>query len=83
MKGSGLRIYAIIYLIFLYAPVFLLPVFAFNSGTIIAFPLKGFTTDWFAAMLDNPSLRQAVGNSLLIAVSSSVIAFCLMILRPP
>ena len=74
MKGSGLRIYAIIYLIFLYAPVFLLPVFAFNSGTIIAFPLKGFTTDWFAAMLDNPSLRQAVGNSLLIAVSSSVIA---------
>lgn len=42
--GAGLRLYALVYLLFLYAPILLLPVFAFNSGTIIAFPLKGFTT---------------------------------------
>ncbi|MFM2355638.1 MAG: hypothetical protein RLZZ528_1374 [Pseudomonadota bacterium] len=73
-KGSGLRAYAIAYLLFLYAPVFLLPLFAFNDGTVIAFPLRGFTTNWFAAMFANEALRQAVGNSLLIAVCSSVIA---------
>ena len=42
-NGNGLRTYAILYLIFLYAPIILLPLFAFNDGTIIAFPLKGFT----------------------------------------
>ena len=40
----SLRIYAIAYLIFLYAPIILLPIFAFNDATIIAFPLSGFTT---------------------------------------
>jgi len=73
-KLSGLKAYAIVYLVFLYAPIVLLPIFAFNSGKIIAFPLKGFTTDWFAEMWANPSLRRALANSLIIAISSSVFA---------
>ena len=77
MKGQGLRAYALLYLLFLYAPIILLPVFAFNSGTIIAFPLKGFTTDWFAQMWANETLRRALVNSLTIAVSSAVLATCL------
>ena len=77
MKGSGLRIYAIAYLIFLYAPIVLLPIFAFNAGTIIAFPLKGFTTDWFMQMLENQTLRRAFTNSLIIAISSATFATCL------
>ena len=77
MKGSGLRLYAIAYLIFLYAPILLLPIFAFNSGTIIAFPLKGFTTDWFAQMFANETLRRAFFNSLIIAISSATCATCL------
>ncbi|AXC50432.1 ABC transporter permease [Paracoccus suum] len=76
-QGRGLRAYAILYLLFLYAPIVLLPIFAFNSGTIIAFPLKGFTTEWFAQMAGNATLRRALGNSLTIAVSSAVFATCL------
>lgn len=76
-SGFGLRVYALIYLLFLYAPILLLPVFAFNSGTIIAFPLKGFTTEWFTQMLENVSLRNALTNSLTIAVSASILATCL------
>ncbi|WBU57948.1 ABC transporter permease [Paracoccus sediminicola] len=74
MKGSGLRIYAIAYLIFLYAPILLLPLFAFNSGTIIAFPLKGFSTDWFSQMVADATLRRAFTNSMIIAVSSALLA---------
>ncbi|WP_294923212.1 ABC transporter permease [uncultured Paracoccus sp.] len=77
MKGRGLRIYSILYLLFIYAPILLLPVFAFNSGTVIAFPLKGFTTEWFAQMAGNATLRRAIANSLTIAVSASVLATCL------
>ncbi|MDO5657171.1 MAG: ABC transporter permease, partial [Paracoccus sp. (in: a-proteobacteria)] len=74
MKFPVLRAYSIAYLLFLYAPILLLPIFAFNSGTIIAFPLKGFTTEWFSQMAGNTSLRSAVYNSLTIACSTAVFA---------
>lgn len=77
MKFGWLRGYTLLYMIFLYAPIIVLPVFAFNSATIIALPLKGFSTEWFVEMAANRSLRQALGNSLLIAGSSAVFATCL------
>ncbi|WP_116084186.1 ABC transporter permease [Tropicimonas sp. IMCC34011] len=70
----GLKLYAIGYLIFLYAPIALLPLFAFNDGTVIAFPLQGFTWKWFAGLATTPALHDAVINSLLIAVTSAILA---------
>lgn len=74
MKSPGLRAYAIGYLIFLYAPIICLPIFAFNDNKVVAFPLTGFTTKWFAQMWADSSLREAVGNSLIIAISSAILA---------
>lgn len=69
---KGLRAYAVAYLLFLYAPIVLLPIFAFNDGTIIAFPLQGFTTKWFSELWTNSALHDAVGNSLFIAVMTAI-----------
>lgn len=77
MKGRGLYAYAVGYLVFLYAPVLLLPLFAFNDSTVIAFPLQGFTTRWFADLAGIKALHDAVLNSLLIAVSTAILATCL------
>lgn len=77
MGGRILKTYALAYLVFLYAPILLLPVFAFNDGTIIAFPLQGFTTKWFEAAAGDAALARALKNSLIIAVSASVLATCL------
>lgn len=74
MKFSWLRGYAILYLLFLYAPIILLPLFAFNASTIIAFPLQGFTTEWFVELTTIEALHGAVGNSLFIAVTTALIA---------
>lgn len=76
MKGRGFQIYAIFYLIFLYAPIALLPLFAFNNSTVISFPLTGFTTEWFSQLWTDTSLWQAVKNSLTVAVSVSILATC-------
>jgi len=72
-----LRIYAIAYLVFLYAPIMLLPIFAFNDQTIIAFPLGGFTTQWFSELWTTTALHTALKNSLLIAVTTAVLSTCL------
>lgn len=74
MKFSFLRGYAVAYLIFLFAPIVLLPIFAFNSGKIIAFPLTGFSTDWFEILLQRPALHTALKNSMIIACTSAVIS---------
>ncbi|MEK9610133.1 MAG: ABC transporter permease [Alphaproteobacteria bacterium] len=64
--------YAVIYLIFLYAPVILLPLFAFNDSAIIALPLSGFTFHWFGLLWDTKALHEALYNSLLIAVVTAI-----------
>ncbi len=73
-SGRGLKGYTIGYLIFLYAPIILLPLFAFNDSKIISFPLSGFTTNWFVEMWNDAQLWNALKNSMIIALSSAVIA---------
>lgn len=77
MRPSALGLFAGLYLIFLYAPIILLPIFAFNDGTVIAFPLQGFTWHWFSDLAGIPALHEATVNSLIIAVSVAVLSTCL------
>lgn len=70
--SSTLTAYAFLYLAFLYLPVLFLPLFSFNSGTIIAFPIKGWTLDWYRQLGDQDTLIQALWNSLGVGI---VVAF--------
>lgn len=72
--SRGLRAYAVAYLAFLYGPVALLPILAFNDSAVVNFPLKGITTRWFGQLWETPALHEAVVNSLYVGVSSAVIA---------
>jgi len=73
-KAFGLRTYAIIYLIFLYAPIILLPMFAFNDSKVIAFPLSGFTTEWFGQMWEDDQLFRSLKNSMIVSLTTAVLA---------
>ncbi len=74
MKFPVLKTYTVAYLIFLYAPIVLLPIFAFNDSKVIAFPLQGFTTNWFKAMWADTQLFHALKNSMIVSVSTSILA---------
>ena len=69
-----LSYYAIFFLAFLYVPVLLLPLFSFNDSIFVAFPLKGFTTNWYADMLANEQMHAALVNSIKVGIAASVIA---------
>jgi spermidine/putrescine transport system permease protein len=73
-KPLALPVYALAYLIFLYAPIVLVPVFAFNDSIILSFPLEGFTVKWFGEMWNDAQLFNALRNSLIVAVSSAALA---------
>lgn len=68
----GLQTYVIVYLAFLYIPVLFLPLFSFNDGTIVAFPLKGFTLKWYGELAEADTLVQALFNSLLVGAVTAV-----------
>ncbi len=74
---NWMMIYAVGYMAFLYAPVVLLPLFAFNDATIIAFPLSGGTTKWFSTLWNTEALHHAVVNSALVAVATALISTAL------
>jgi len=75
MKNAPLlRGYTLFYLLFLYGPIILLPIFAFNDSKVVTFPLQGFTLQWFGEMLADQNLRNAAKNSLIIALSVASIS---------
>lgn len=73
-RFGPLGIYAITYLAFVYIPVMFLPLFSFNDSTFIAFPLKGFTLDWYKTLAKTEGLIDALYNSIKVAAIVSVLA---------
>ena len=58
---------------FLYAPIVVLILFSFNKSKSRAL-WTGFTLDWYRKMFTNEKILTALGNTILIAVISAVIA---------
>jgi spermidine/putrescine transport system permease protein len=72
-----LRSYFAGILLLLYLPIALLLTFSFNATTRLAFPLEGFTLDWYAAVLDDSALLTAARNSLVVGAVSATLATAL------
>ena len=72
--NQPLHIYALLYLAFLYIPVLFLPLFSFNDSIYISFPLKSFTTKWYASMISNEPLLAALLNSIKVGATTAVLA---------
>jgi spermidine/putrescine transport system permease protein len=66
--------YFVLLVIFLYAPLAVLLLFAFNDSTVMAFPIKGLTTKWFSAGLTDGDLTHALARSAVIAVLDGIAA---------
>ncbi|HLJ04534.1 MAG TPA: ABC transporter permease [Solirubrobacteraceae bacterium] len=60
--------------VFLYAPLVVLLVFAFNAGTIPTLPIKSFSTHWFSRAFQDTELTSALLRSLLIALVNGLAA---------
>jgi spermidine/putrescine transport system permease protein len=76
MRGLGswlVRGYLAAVLVFLYLPIAVMMVMAFNRSPLYQLPLE-FDTVWFGALMHNEKLLRASLNSILIAIANTVIA---------
>jgi ABC-type spermidine/putrescine transport system permease subunit II len=64
----------VLVVVFLYLPLVVAVLFAFNSGQTLTWPIQGFTLRWFDQIFSDPSFRRALRTSLLAATATAVIA---------
>ena len=67
------KLYIALILVFLYAPIVVMIFFSFNA-TVSTSVLGGFSTRWYQSLLHDTGTMKALTNTLLLAVTSSVIA---------
>ncbi|MTH64294.1 ABC transporter permease [Paracoccus shanxieyensis] len=70
----ALRVFVIIALLWLIIPVLIIVPMSFSSARFLAFPPPGWSLRWYESYLGNPGWMAATRTSLIIAVSSSLIA---------
>ncbi|MBW7573602.1 ABC transporter permease [Caproiciproducens faecalis] len=69
------RIYSAILFLFLYAPIFVLIVFSFNNSTTMSRSVwSGFSFKWYAQLIQDGMLLNALKNTLIIAVVAAIIS---------
>lgn len=62
--------------LFLYVPLLILVVFSFNDSRRTTV-WRGFTLDWYQKLIGNADLLLALGNSLMIALVSTLVSLVL------
>mgnify|MGYP006437843969 FL=1 len=65
-KFGALGVFAVSYLAFVYIPVLFLPLFSFNDSIYVAFPLKGFTMQWYYEAFQSDGLMSSLKNSFKV-----------------
>ena len=75
----GLVAYAFVFAAFLYLPVLLIPLFSFNTGYYVKFPIEGLTLDWYRQLSARAPLKAAFFNSLQLGAVVSVLSTVLAV----
>ncbi len=70
------RFYLFCVFIFLYFPIFVLILFSFNESRN-QYTFTGFTLKWYQEIPQNSSLMDAIYNTIVIALLSTIIAVCI------
>jgi len=73
----GLWTWTVLVVLFLYAPIGIIVLYAFNSSNIQSWPIAGFSTKWFTSTWHNEEVRQALLLSLKAALAATGIALVL------
>jgi putative spermidine/putrescine transport system permease protein len=73
----ALRIGTAITLTFIYVPLLVIAVYAFNSSRSQTWPIDGFTLTWWDKAIHNPGVREALWTSLKAGLGATAIAMLL------
>jgi putative spermidine/putrescine transport system permease protein len=73
----ALRLATVLTLGFIYLPLLVIALYAFNDSRTQAWPISGLTLKWFGKALDNPGARDALLTSLKAGLGATALALVL------
>lgn len=73
MVKNSKRLYIILMLLFLYAPIIVLMVYSFNDSRMMG-GWSGFTFKWYKELFNEQEVLMALNNTIVIAVVSTIIS---------
>src|SRR5262244_248288 len=74
---AALRIWVVLVLAFLFVPIVLIVLYAFNPSNIQTWPITGFTLHWFSVAWHDPQVRGAFLLSVRVGLIATVLAMLL------
>jgi putative spermidine/putrescine transport system permease protein len=72
-----LRLGTVLTLAFIYVPLLIVGLYAFNENVTQKWPIENYSTKWFSVAFDDPAVRDALKLSLLAALGATAIALVL------
>ena len=73
----AMRAWTVLVMVFLYAPLLLVVINAFNSSRSFAFPPTGFTLAWWADAWNSQGMWRSLANSAVVGLGATAIALVL------
>ncbi len=73
----ALQIWTVLILLFLFVPIILILVYAFNTSNIQSWPIPGFTLKWFSSTWNDPEVRTSLELSLRAGLTATALALVL------
>ena len=81
MTGRGTRIslavWSVLVIAFLWIPLAIIALYAFNGSTIQGWPITSWTTHWFSVAWHDPDVRSAFELSVKVGVIAALVALVL------
>ncbi len=76
-RSAALPVYAVLLYMFLYLPMAVIVLFAFDAKAIPGLPLDALTLDWFGTSLADPKLVGSLLTSIRLALMAAVLSTAL------
>jgi putative spermidine/putrescine transport system permease protein len=73
----ALRVWALGVILFLWIPLVLICVYAFNASNVQSWPIPGWTTHWFSVAWHDPDVRSSLWLSVKVGLIATSIALVL------
>ena len=74
---AGLRAFTLLVIAFLWTPIVIIVLYAFNSSNVQSWPIPGLSTKWFSPAIHDPAMQAALELSLKAAALATGFALVL------
>jgi len=80
MGWNLIRLYAVAVYVFMFAPIAVVLLLAFNSSQFGGFPIEGFSLQWFDKLYQNEAIVRAFKTSFVLGICTAILATTIGIL---